>query len=390
MIDRRVKCSITGGTCSKLQYVPRLPNNQIFYSYCVKADMDAIGSDLKALIKDAAESNSFKFYATEYAGTRATGFLCEKICLQIKRSAILVADLSCYDRTQSVAPNVAHEIGLAQGIGKEVIFVADKGRHAPPSNVQGLEILWYPRDVRSMSSRPSRLSHLLRQRKLEVFPEIDIIDDALTFQSFCKQAENLATERMFISSYIPSIAREVPVSQKAAKEIYLFWHDRFYLEDYRKLINKRRLVFEKNLSELHLKCREIYSKSCIERYAREGIFHHPFPRQDPANEVKTRIKTLIARLEKYDEVYDLRLLDEEPPHKFFIKKDLCVIADNTLRRISKYAGGMITTIPPVVERYQQIFEDLWSNADYTNRKMVKEWLIKQLDIVENRTKRKKL
>lgn len=376
-----IKCSIIGGNCSKIEHIPSVPIDQIFYSYNVEAEKDQSGHDMKELIKHLAKKEGYELYTFRHK-TLSRDFPCDKICLEIRRSAILVADVSWYSKGRIISPNVAYEVGLAHGAGTDVILVTTKDPKDVPSNLKSIDTLKFPNDFVDPHNEFSKVLHM---QKLTTFPEIEVLSDALSFQKSSKQLEELPKERMFVSSYIPSMTREKDLTLEDAIKIYPFQDDLPYLKEYVKLINERYKIFERNLSENRLGCREIYCKKCIELYANKRLFHPWSERKDPDREILTRIKTLIDRLEKHsDQIYSIRLLDKEPPHKFFYKKNSCVIVDTPTRRISKKAGGVITTIQPVVETYEKIFEDLWKEGKDWNKERVKDWLVCQYKIVKDR------
>jgi hypothetical protein len=151
-----VRCPLSGGTCKEL--LSGNPN-EAFIGYQFESKFYQKGR-LKGSISRALKAQSMKAYFPD-DHQRAELLTC-RLNEKIYESRLSIFEISDNN------PNVMLEVGLAMGLGKEIVFLKNKkSRVEVPSDLKGLAIIIY----RKMSDIETGLREILSKMFFEPRPD---------------------------------------------------------------------------------------------------------------------------------------------------------------------------------------------------------------------------
>lgn len=389
------KCLSRPTKCAQKQKIPatKVSFPEIFYSYSVSSQKNELNKKMKNRVQEITGSCGCIITSFAEPPTSTFQYFCNNICLNIQRCSLLIADITPTEGR--IASNIIHEIGLAQGLRKNVILLTCEKEfdliESIFSNLKGFEFYLFPDDL-------DKLFDYIREILKNSLPEIHIISDAYDFQQYCLKLEKKVYSRDFYSTVIPSMMRDMPLQRNIVekREIYPFRNDLSYTEKYINTVNERMQCFIDILEyaqsikdeEIGKKIlfRDIYIKKDLDRYAEKGLMEGKELPDNP-DEVISRFRGIINSLITFHTHYEVGLLvGMEAPYKFLIKHDCGVVIDNPIRRTSKNALAIFSTIKSFVSENQSLFNKLWEMPNTEkNKEKVLEELGKLLKMAEERT-----
>jgi hypothetical protein len=111
--------------------------------------------DTSATFKEVCEE--FRFTSERTDESDSSERILPRIEDGIRRSAFVIADLTDY------SPNVFYEVGLAQGMGKEVIATARKGTKLP-FDVSDVPVIWWDIQEELKEALRKRIAAIVKAR----------------------------------------------------------------------------------------------------------------------------------------------------------------------------------------------------------------------------------
>ncbi len=390
-VVKEPKCLSRPVFCAQKHKIPA-PNAsfpEAFYSYSLSSQEEELNKRMKKRIQDIVKRKGYTFKTFSDEPTGTFQYFCNNICVNIQRCSLLIADITPVDNR--IASNIIHEIGLAQGFRKNVILVTCIKKfdiiESYISNLKGFELFHFPDDL-------DKIYDVVGEILANGLPEIHTINDAYEFQHYCLRLDEKPLSRDFYSTLIPSMMRKsmLTLDEVMERKIFPFRTDPIYTARYVNTINARRERFLSILQQakkrkLKVFFRDMYIKKALREYAEKGTIEGSLT-YDNSDEIISRLKGIIHALKTYHPHYEVGLLvDMEAPYKFLIKHDCGVIIDNPIRRASKNALAIFSTIKSFVAENQSLFNRLW---ELPNTEKDKEKVLGILDdFLKKAQKRKK-
>jgi len=260
-------CPISAsGSCHYLDDLPTSPftSKTVFFAYDT-ANPNA--EPLRHRLTELLAAQRLELVTFEDSRPAAAYYFCENICKQIRRCALVVADIGKWDTTASryhANPNVTLEVGLALGLGKKVLLVTSHGvTHTPeniPSDFYGMQIYSYPKDFfRDNSTFEAALRQIVQSRL--AYDSVTLVSDPGEYRRITLLVNSLDGNRFGIHKRLPTIVLSERAEMERLRTKYQ--EDSPLFCEHLAYWRQRKLAWEAKKSG-NYKTRAIFDQSAVE------------------------------------------------------------------------------------------------------------------------------
>lgn len=290
----------------------------------------------------------------------------EKVERLIAHSLCLVADAGA-DPNRPMSNNVSMEIGLARGLGRSILLIANDPERLP-SNVRGQDVVKYPECLRVGSTENKRLASFFEALGRGLLGGMDtkiFHSRSADYIEILKRIDELPGDEWYRAPEFRSFFRPLSTETRWLHEARSV--SQALIEREQKIRADRRKAFEFNLGKYA--CVDIYPIEAMDLKGWRGMALNPEERDGFLAEA-------ISYLERFPS-YELIFTDEKDIQKFWIKDSpICkfVVFEGwgfvDIRR-EKEVGGVIMTEPANVAAFKSevrklIEKKMYSRAETIN------------------------
>jgi hypothetical protein len=375
MEKNMLQCPITSlGTCrfNTELVTEQFPKPMVFYAFDTATGLDRERQLLsRSIYKDvelAVRNCGLEFYAfnRENLGS-SIDWLCEKVCLKIQNSALVIADISSYEEKGRYTsnPNVMFEIGMALGFRKKVILINGTPDRPISADLSPLDRYHYPSDVDNHKLEDNLIA-FIENKKLS--PGLELISSKSFYAEMLPVIESIKCDWLLASDYHSFLFR--PLEELHNLAIYNS-SDPYEVESRKQLVEKRWRNFRELLDTTDFRFIHLYEKAGLEDYFSTGIERRktsPNPKIVTPEVLLLEIDESIGLLKKYHPKLQVGFTKRPLPYAFLVRPKHCVLIDSK-SDLPDTLNAMYATYKAVVNDMENVFWDYWKDVPNTSKSL---------------------
>ena len=392
MKDKSKICPIvSNGKCrfSKETMTNSFRKPQVFFAFDNVSSSNKDYRHLQELVKKSIESLinnlGYEFIAYDTSNMEGLDWFCNKICYQIQNSALLIADISTYQKISSkysINPNVALELGLALGFGTKTLLMTSTPEKSIPADLRNFEIYKFDEDIKNGKFKNAIVNSLTNQNISSGF---ELISNKSIYIEKILDIESITSDWLLALDYHSYLFRSIESLRKLAKD------NSSDEDDYQKRIeftekrwnNLRRLLRNDN----DIKVYHIYETKGIKDYFSTGVER----RKSSPNSEFVESSFLISEIEEtkklIKEFYpklQIAFTDRHMPYAFLVRPNHCSIIDSK-SDMNDALNAIIASYYGIVEELERTFWIYWNEIPYENK--TKNYILDYYDYLKSLIKK---
>lgn len=286
-----------------------------------------------------------------------------KIRKQIENSAFFIADVGCRETVGAgcvTTADVAHEVGIAQALNKDVIAIMRKGNELKvASNLRAKDFIHYPDCVTVGSNELRRLERGIEEitTSLIVAEPVRIFHSSgPEYYSMLAKIDVLPGDVHYTGTTLRAFLRPEYLDERWLREIRKIT-DKRRIEEELERRHYRRNIWRKQLNSF--KCIDVYQLDMLVRDLKTPMWRNM---KLKVEEMQDFVKNAVQTLEEFEN-YEIHLITEKLNFKFWIKKCLVkqiVVVEGINWESFPWPiiGGIVFAVDDVAQEFEKEFERL--------------------------------
>ena len=363
-----LKCPITtNGLCrfGPDLLTPTFVKPEVFYAFDTATGLSeefklrsrAIRNEVELAVRECGlEPYAFD---RDNAGS-STDWVCEKVCRRIQTAALVIADVSCYERGEryTTNPNVAFELGIAWGFRKPVMLVTGTPDKRPIADFRSFELFKFPEDFDRQRFRGNLKAFV---EKTTFSPGLELISSKSFYASMLLEVETLPGDWLLAADYHSFLFRPLShLKALAARNA----SDEVDAQRRQGIVEGRWRNFRAQLANTDNRFFHIFEWPGVLEYFSAGVERcktSPTSAKVEKDCLLQEIDETISLLRQHHPKLQIAFTERSLPYAFLVRPERCVLIDSK-SDLPNTLSALLATYRGVVEDMAGVFWEYWNQV----------------------------